>query len=83
MALLGSLIAGGAFAILFALRHGHLRVMLANVMRMMHLGGIAVAVGIPVRFAATGWISVGKLPFAVPIAVGTITTVVATHFGFL
>lgn len=83
MALLGSLIAGGAFSILFALRNGHLRVMLANVMRMMHLGGIAVAVGLPVRIAASGWLSVGKLPFAVPVAVGTITTVTAAHFGFL
>lgn len=33
--------------------------------------------------AQSGWQSVGKLPFALPIAVGTIGTVVATHFGFL
>jgi len=83
MALLGSLIAGGLFAILFAVRHGQLRTMLANLVRMMHLGGIAVAAGGSLRFATTGWLSVGKVPFAVPIAAGTITTVVAVHFGFL
>lgn len=82
-ALLGSLIAGGAFAILFSIRRGNLGTMLANVMRMLHLGGVAVAVGVPVRFIASGWQSVGRMPFAVPIAAGTITTVVATHFGFL
>jgi len=26
---------------------------------------------------------VGKLPYGVPIAIGTITTVVAAHYGFL
>jgi prepilin peptidase CpaA len=83
MALAGSLMAGGIFAILFSLRRGNLLTMLANVMRIMHLGGIAVAAGVPVRIAAVGWLSVGKLPFAVPIAAGTITTVVAAHFGFL
>jgi prepilin peptidase CpaA len=83
MALAGSLVAGGACAILFSVWHGNLRAMLANVVRMMHLGGIAVAVGVPIRVAATGWLSVGKMPYAVPIAVGTITTVVAMHFGFL
>jgi len=67
----------------YALRRGNLRTMLGNVLRMVHLGGIAVAAGVPVRMATTGWGSVGKLPYGVPIALGTITTVVATHYGFL
>jgi prepilin peptidase CpaA len=83
LALVGALAAGGVCAILYSIRHGNLRTMLGNVVRMMHLGGIAVAAGLPVRTVATGCDSVGKLPFAVPIALGTITTVVATHFGFL
>jgi prepilin peptidase CpaA len=83
LALIGSLAAGGVCAIAFALRHGNLRIMLGNVARMLHLGGIAVAAGVPVRIATTGWGSVGRLPYGVPIALGTITTTVAAHFGFL
>ena len=83
LALVGAFAAGGVCAILYALRHGNLRTMLGNVVRLLHLGGIAIAAGVPVRAATTGWGSVGKLPYAVPIALGTITTTVAAHFGFL
>jgi len=83
LALVGSLSAGGVCALVFALRHGNLRTMLGNILRMVHLGGMAVAAGVPVRMATTGWGSVGKLPYAVPIAIGTIATVVAAHYGFL
>ena len=82
-ALIAILITGGVFALGFAIRHSRLRDMLANVGRMLHLGGIAMAMGAPVRMANSGWESVGKLAFAVPIAVGTTGTVVAMHFGFL
>ena len=83
LALVGAFAAGGVCAILYALRHGNLRLMLGNVVRILHLGGIAVAAGVPVRIATTGPVSVGRLPYAVPIALGTITTTVAAHFGFL
>jgi prepilin peptidase CpaA len=83
LALLGSMAAGGVCAIVYALWHKNLRTMLGNVLRMMHLGGIAVAAGVPVRMATTGWGSIGKLPYGLPIALGTITTVVAAHYGFL
>lgn len=83
LALVGTFVAGGVCAILYALRHGTLRVMLGNVMRILHLGGIAVTAGLPVRIATTDPGSVGRLPYAVPIALGTITTTVAAHFGFL
>ena len=83
LALIGSLIAGGACAIVSALRHGNLRTMLGNVLRMVHLGGIAMTAGMPVSVATTGFGSVGKLPYGVPIALGTIITVVAAHYGFL
>jgi prepilin peptidase CpaA len=82
-ALIGTLVAGGVFALAFSLRHGKLREMLGNIVRMLRLGSVAVAVGAPIRMAASDWESVGKLAFAVPIAVGTIGTVVANHFGFL
>lgn len=81
-ALIATLITGGVFALGFAIRHSRLRDMLANVGRMLHLGSIAVAMGAPVRMATSGWESVGKLAFAVPIAIGTIVTVVGNHFGF-
>ncbi|MGJ7917959.1 prepilin peptidase [Massilia sp. LXY-6] len=82
-ALLASLATSGVFAIAFALHHGKLRQMFANVGRVLRVGSIAVAMGAPVSVAHSGWQSVGKLAFAVPIAVGTIGTVVASHFGFL
>jgi prepilin peptidase CpaA len=80
-ALIATLITGGVFALAFAIRHSRLRDMLANITRMLHLGSIAVVVGAPVRMATSGWESVGKLAFAVPIATGTIVTVVGNHFG--
>jgi prepilin peptidase CpaA len=57
--------------------------MLGNVGRMLHLGSVALAAGIAVNPATTGWQSVGRLPFGIPIAVGTIFAVTANHFGFL
>jgi prepilin peptidase CpaA len=83
LALVGSLSAGGVCAIVYALRQGNLRTMLGNALRIVHLGGLAVTAGMPVRVATTGWDSVGKLPYGVAIALGTITTVVAAHYGFL
>jgi len=83
MALLVSLATSSVFAIAFSLHKGKLREMLSNVGRMLRVGSIAMAMGAPVSMAQSGWESVGKLPFALPIAVGTIGTVVATHFGFL
>lgn len=80
-AVIGTLIVGGVFALGFAIRRSRLRDLFANIGRMLHLGGIAVLVGAPVRIAASGWESVGKLAFAVPIATGTIVTVTGKHFG--
>jgi prepilin peptidase CpaA len=83
-ALVGTLAAGGMFALAFSLRHRKAGQMLANIGRMFRQGSVAVVMGAPVSSAAaSGWQSVGKLAFAVPIAVGTIGTVVARHFGFL
>jgi prepilin peptidase CpaA len=82
-ALLFSFIAGGALAIGFAVWHGKLRPMLGNVGRVMRVGSIAMALGMPARMALSGWESIGKLPFGLAIASGTITAVVATHFGLI
>jgi prepilin peptidase CpaA len=82
-ALAATLIAGAVFSLGFAARHGKLRQMLGNVGRILRIGSVAVATGAPVGMAASGWESVGKLAFAVPIATGTIGAVLARHFGFL
>lgn len=82
-AMLATLIAGGVFAVGFSLLHGRLREMLVNVGRMLRIGSIAVVMGAPVEMATTGWQSVGRLAFAVPIATGTMVWVVASHFGFI
>jgi prepilin peptidase CpaA len=81
--LLASLATSGVFAIVFALHHGKLRAMLSNVGRVFHVNSIAVTMGAPVSMAQNGWQSVGKLAFALPTAVGTIATVIATHYGYL
>jgi prepilin peptidase CpaA len=83
LALVGSLVAGGLCALLFSLWRGKLGTMLFNVGRIVHMGSTAMAAGIPLRAATVGWQSTGKLPFALPIAAGTITTIVASYFGFL
>lgn len=82
-ALFGTLVAGGVFAIGFSVRHGRLREMLANAGQILRLGSISAVTGAPVSIAAGGWQSVGKMAFALPIATGTIGTVVASHYGFL
>jgi prepilin peptidase CpaA len=82
-AILFSFIAGGGIAIGFALWHGKLRPMLGNVGRVMRVGSVAMALGMPTKMAMSGWESIGKMPFGLAIAIGTITAVVATHFGLI
>jgi prepilin peptidase CpaA len=83
VALAGSLIAGGLFAVAFSLRRGQLRRMLGNVLHVVQVTGAAGMAGVPGAAALSGFESVGKLPYSVAIAAGTIVTVVARHFGYL
>lgn len=80
-AVLASFIAGGVLAIGYSIRYGRLRAMLANVSHVLHLGSVAALCGMPLGVAREGWESVGKMPFGLAIATGTITTVVATNFN--
>ena len=82
-AILASCVAGGVLAIGYAIRHGRLRDLLGNVARILHLGGIAVLAGMPREMALKGWTSVGKLPFGLAIAAGTISTVFALQYGLI
>lgn len=82
-AMVGSLIAGGILAFGYAAWQGKLRLMFANIGRMFYQGSVALVVRTPVNAALQGWESVGKLPFGVAIAVGTIASVLGSHFGIL
>jgi prepilin peptidase CpaA len=82
-AMVASLIAGGLLAVGYSLWHGKLRLMFANVGRVVHQGTAALATRTPLGGAMQGWESVGKLPFGVAIAAGTIASVVGRHFGLL
>ena len=82
-AILASFIAGGVLAVGYSIRHGRLRDMLGNVGRVLHLGSVAALCGMPMQMATTGWQSVGKMPFGLAIASGTIVAVVATNFNLL
>jgi len=80
-AMAGSLVAGGILAIGYATWQGTLRAMLANIGRLFYQGGMALVTRTPVSAALQGWESVGKLPFGVAIASGTIASVTGRHFG--
>lgn len=82
-AILISFIAGGVLALGYAIRHGRLRAMLSNVGHVLHLGSVAALSGMPVGVAREGWVSVGKMPFGLAIASGTVVTVVASNFNLL
>jgi prepilin peptidase CpaA len=82
-AMAGSLITGGVFALMFALRHRKLGQLFGNLGRIVHETGVAAVSGNPGGMVATKFDSVGKLPYGTAIAAGTIGTVVARHFGYL
>lgn len=79
-AVFAAFIAGGVLAIGYSVRYGRLRDMLSNVGQVMRLGSVAAACGMPLGIAREGWQSVGKMPFGLAIATGTIVTVVASNF---
>lgn len=79
-AVLFTIIAGGIAAFLFALYHRAVRRMTGNVADIVQNMAFAALAGI--RPAATAGTSVGKLPYAVSIAAGTITWLFAGLAGF-
>jgi prepilin peptidase CpaA len=80
-ALLYSLIVGGIAAVSFALYHRAFRRMTANVMDIVQSMAFAVAVGGRPTPALSGRASIGKLPYGVSIAGGTIAWLAARLFG--
>lgn len=80
-AVLYSLIAGGIASVAFAVYHRALRRMTANVTDIVQSMAFAVIVGGRPTPALAGRASVGKLPYGVSIAGGTIAWVAARLFG--
>ena len=81
LAVLYSLIVGGIAAVAFALYHKAARRMTANVMDIVQSMVFAVAVGTRPTPALAGRASIGKLPYGVSIAGGTIAWLIARLFG--
>jgi prepilin peptidase CpaA len=75
-------IAGGAAALLFALYHRSAQRMTGNVMEIVQHMAFAAMVGVRPTRAAPTRASVGKLPYAMSIAAGTIGWLVARLAGF-
>ena len=80
-AVLYSLIVGGIAAVAFALYHRAFRRMSANVMDIVQSMAFAVVVGGRPTPALSGRASIGKLPYGVSIAAGTIAWLGARLFG--
>jgi prepilin peptidase CpaA len=82
-AVLATFLAGGAMSIAFALWSGALVRTLQNLVSVFRGAALDLALGSkPVLIADTG-VSVGKLPYGVAIAVGTIGCLVLKQFGYV
>lgn len=81
-AALWALITGGVAAIGFALYRRAFRRMTANVAQIVQSMALAAMAGVRPAPAIAGRASVGKLPYGVSIAAGTIAWLAARQFGF-
>lgn len=82
-AILGSVITGGILALGYAIRHGKLQMMLSNIGRILRVGDLLELAGVTGRISPENWVPVGRVPFGIAIAAGTISTVMALHFGLI
>lgn len=82
-AVLFTLIAGGAAALLFALYHRTTRRLAGNVAAIVQHVAFAAIAGVRPAPAASGHASAGRLPYAVSIAAGTLGYLAARLAGFV
>jgi prepilin peptidase CpaA len=80
-AVLYTFIAGGVAALLFAVYHKASKRMAANVRDMVQSLAFAAIAGLPPDPSMTRTASIGKLPYGVSIAIGTIAYVVIKQVG--
>ncbi|CAG4882908.1 Prepilin peptidase CpaA [Georgfuchsia toluolica] len=82
-AALATMIVGGVLAILFVLVRGKALRMLQNLVSLFQLGFLSVARGSKPDLQIEAGMSAGRLPYGVPIALGTIGYLVLRQLGFL
>ena len=82
-AALATMIVGGVLAILFVLARGTALRMFHNLVSLFQLGFLSVAGGSKPDLQIEADISAGKLPYGVPIAIGTIGYLVLNQLSFL
>jgi prepilin peptidase CpaA len=82
-AVLGTFLAGGAMAIAYALRKGALRATLTNVLALFQVAALSTASGARPSLTLDSKDSVGKLPYGVAIAVGTVGYMVLKQLGIV
>ena len=82
-AVLGTFLAGGAMAVAYGLRKGVLRVMLTNIVTLFQVAALSTACGAKPSLSLDAGVSVGKLPYGVAIAAGTIGYVVLKQLGIV
>lgn len=82
VAILGTFIAGGVLALVFALHRRALGRTIANVGDILLAAAVAASTGSSPGLRQAAAPSTGKLPFGVAIAVGSIGTLVAWQLGY-
>ena len=82
-AALASMIVGGVLAIVFVLVRGTALRMFHNLASLFQLGFLSLAGGFKPNLQITPSASAGKLPYGVPIAIGTIGYLVLHQLSFL
>lgn len=81
--ILSIFIAGGAAALIFAMWHGAFGRLLHNARMIVQIGLLSTFSGIKPAIAPDASESIGKLPYAVSIGIGTLACVVGRQLGFL
>ncbi len=76
-----SLVVGGVLAVGYGFLHGALGQLMQNLKVFLWTAAASIATGARVRVQVDQATSIGRLPLAVSIALGTIGYVLAVHFG--
>ncbi|MGZ5194992.1 MAG: A24 family peptidase [Ramlibacter sp.] len=82
LAVLFTLLAGGAFALAFAAAHRSTQRLFTNAGRAVHLGVLAALAGSRPSAAVDAAVSAGRIPYSLSICAGTLACLAVRHFGF-
>ena len=81
--MLASLLAGGVLAVVYAMWKGALHRMLMNLVTMFQVAALGAMGGMKPSFAVDSQMSVGKLPYGVAIAAGTVGYLMSRQLGYV